>query len=147
MRIGANSTPSIRGTAVAMKAKTNHALRKFALVMAVPLGLLAGLGYWRHKAAWPYLAGAAGFFLVVGLVFPKALAPVEWAWMKLAQGLSFVMTHLIVGLAFFLVITPIGLILRVIGKRPLALAPDPKATTYWEAVEADSIYTRSDKPY
>ena len=115
--------------------------------MAVPLALLAGLGHWRHKAAWPYLAGAAGFFLLAGLIVPKALAPIEWAWMRLAKGLSFVVTHLIVGLAFFLVITPIGLVMRAIGKRPLALASDPKASSYWEAVEPGSIYTRHDKPY
>ncbi len=127
--------------------KAARELRKFGMVMTVPLALLAGLAFWKGKAAWPYLAGLGGLFLLVGLILPRALAPIEWAWMKLSKALGIVMTYMLLTLAFYLVLTPIGLLMRLLGKRPMELSfadPDP---SNWTAVEKKGIYDRSDKPY
>jgi hypothetical protein len=126
---------------------TKQELRKFGLVMTAPLAALAALGFWRDKPAWPYLAGLSAFFLLFGLLLPRALAPIEWAWMKLARAMGTVMTYVVLALAFYLVLTPVGLLLRVLGKRPVELGFDPQASTYWSEVEKDGIYDRADKPY
>jgi len=127
--------------------KTNRELRKFGLVMAVPLALLAGLTYWKDKPAWPALAVLALFFLLCGLALPRALTPIEWVWMKFAKVLGTVMTYVVLTLAFYMVLTPMGLLMRLIGKRPVELGFDNSIPSYWAPVEKHGVYDRADKPY
>ena len=51
--------------------KTTAELRKFGFVMFVPLALIGGYLWWKGKGAAPYVGGAALFFLVSGLLFPR----------------------------------------------------------------------------
>jgi hypothetical protein len=127
--------------------KTARELRNFALVMTVGLGIIGGLLLWKERAAAPYFLGVAAGFLISGLLFPKVLRPLEWAWMKLALLLGVIMTFIILNLTFFLVITPIGLVMRLFGKRPLPLGFDSERSSFWEPVEADGPWGRPDKPY
>jgi len=53
------------------------------------------------------------------------------AWMVLAIGLGFLVSQVLLAAFFFLVITPIGLVARALGKDFLRLKIDPGATTYW----------------
>ena len=66
-----------------------------------------------------------------GALLPRALKPVYLAWMSVAVVLGFVVSHLILTLFFFLVITPVGLIARAVGKDFLRLKLDRNAPTYW----------------
>ena len=93
--------------------KSPQELRKFGLVMMGAFGLLGALAWWKDGWTAPYLLGLAAFFGVMGLIAPRALRPIEKAWMKLALVLSAVMTRVILTLAFVLVITPFGLVLRL----------------------------------
>ena len=59
-------------------------------------------------------------FLILGAVLaPAALVPVERAWMAMAHAISKVTTPIILGIVYFLVITPIGVVMRILGKNPL----------------------------
>jgi hypothetical protein len=60
--------------------------------------------------------------LIAGLTMPERLGPVERAWMGLAHAISKVTTPLIMGLLFFVVMTPAGLLVRLFGHRPLTRA-------------------------
>jgi hypothetical protein len=116
--------------------------------MAVGVGIVSALRIWRSRAGGPYLAArAALFFLRSGLAWPRALAPVERAWMALSRVLSMVMTYVILTIMFFLVITPIGLMLRLAGKDLLQVRADKKKDSYWVAVDPDGPCSRPDKPY
>lgn len=57
--------------------------------------------------------------IVLGAISPRILVYPNKAWMKLAEGLSFVSTRIILAFVFFLVLTPIGLIKRAMGWDPL----------------------------
>lgn len=127
--------------------KTDADLRKFGLVMAAPLTVLAAVTWWRQTGAWSYLAGAAAAFLLLGLAVPRSLRLVEALWMKFAEVMGTVMTYVVLVLAFFLVFTPMGLVMRILGKRQLTLEPDRKVASYWEPTGDNSPYTRADKPY
>ncbi len=127
--------------------KTKRELRKFGLTMAVAFAVFGGLFLWRAKPVWPYFFGIAGFFLIFGLLFPNLLTPIEWAWMKMAHLLGQVMTRLILTLTFYLVITPLGLIMKLSGKDPLHRQFDRSASTYWVPVDPDGPTSRPDKPY
>ena len=127
--------------------KTDRELRRFGIVMAVPLSALAAFAAWRGNDLWMWFAGAAGIFQLLGLVAPSRLRGFEALWMKLALAMGHVMTFVILVVTFFLVFTPLGFLMRVFGKRPLSIGFDRSATTYWTPVEPDSPYTRVDKPY
>ena len=122
-------------------------LRKFGIVMAVAFALLASLLLWRERPAGPYLLYVSAAFLVAALILPPVLAPIERVWMALARLLQVVMPTLILTLMFFVVMTPMGFLLRLSGKDLLDMRRDPDAESYWVPVEPDGPASRSDKPY
>jgi len=122
-------------------------LRKFGTVMAVAFTVLGALLLWRGREWAQYLLYTGGAFLALGLVAPKVLGPIERVWMKLALLLGTVMTTVILTLTFFLLMTPMGLLLRLLGKDLLGMRGDPELETYWVPVEEDGPCSRPDKPY
>jgi hypothetical protein len=61
----------------------------------------------------------AGLFGAAGLLVPAHLGPVQRGWMGLAHAISRVTTPIFMGVVYFVVITPIGLLRRVLGGNPL----------------------------
>ncbi len=122
-------------------------LRKFGLVMAAPLALLGAWFTYKNSPANLYFFAAAGTFLLAALAFPLVLAPVEKVWMRFAELLGAVMTRVILSLTFFVVITPLGLMLRLIGKDFLDIDWKKKRESYWRPVETDGPAGRPEKPY
>jgi hypothetical protein len=105
--------------------------RSFGLVFAAVFALVA-LVPWLAGGALRWWALALGaVFLLVALAFPAKLAKLNRAWYKLGLLLHRIVSPLVLGLMFFVAITPIGLLMRALGKDPLRLKRDPQATTYW----------------
>lgn len=122
-------------------------LRKFAAVMAVAFGMLGAFLLWRQRPAGPYVLYVAAAFVGTGVLAPTLLTPIEKAWMALARILQTLVTGLILVITFFLVITPLGLFLRLTGQDLLAMRIESNAVTYWTPMEPDGPQTRPDKPY
>jgi len=95
--------------------------RKFGLTVGIAFLVLASLVYfWRHKETVGSVLGGVGALLVVAaLVVPSHLGPVNRGWMGLARAISKVTTPVFMGIVFFFVMTPIGLLMRLVGRRPL----------------------------
>jgi len=106
-------------------------LRKFGLLVGGGFAALGILYLLRHKAGYPWFLIPGLVLLAFGVVLPRALKYVYIAWMTLAIMLGFVMAHVILTLFFFLVITPLGLVARLLGKDFLNLKLDKQAATYW----------------
>ena len=70
-------------------------------------------------------------FLALGLLAPRVLQPVPVVWLKFAIAVNWIMTHLLLTVAFLGIITSTRVILRLRGKDPLNRAWTPKAPTYW----------------
>lgn len=105
--------------------------RSFGLVFAVVFAIIA---LWPLKSGGEirlWAAGAGTAFLVLALVLPRMLRPLNIVWFKFGMLLHHVMTPLIMGLLFFVTVTPIGLLMRATGKDPMRLRRDPAAATYW----------------
>jgi hypothetical protein len=97
--------------------------RKFGLVVGGAFLVIAGILLWREHGIPSGVAAALGTSLVLGgLLVPTKLGPVERAWMKLALLISKVTTPIFMGVIFFVVLTPAGLIARLLGHRPLVHA-------------------------
>ena len=106
-------------------------LRKFGLLVG---GVLAALGLvmWaRGRVYFPWFLAPGAVLAALGLALPKVLKPVYVGWMALALALGFVVSQVILTAFFFLVITPIGLAARMLGKDFLRLRLDRQAGSYW----------------
>jgi hypothetical protein len=105
--------------------------RGFGLVFAGFFALVSALSWWRGHTGWHYTLPLAALFLVVAYTVPGVLAPLNKLWLKFGLLLYKVMNPLILGLLFFITITPIGLIMRAFGKDFLRLKLDRQAPSYW----------------
>ena len=107
--------------------------RGFGIVFAIFFGL-AGLLPLRahHPVRWWALA-LGGLFLAVALLRPVWLNPLNRVWTKLGALLGRVASPIVTALVFFLVVTPIGLLFRLLKKDPLRLASGSEMPTYWIA--------------
>jgi hypothetical protein len=96
-------------------------LRRFGLVTGAMFAGLFGLLFpWlldRPIPAWPWTLFAV--LAAMGLLTPRWLRPLYYGWMHAALWLSRFTTPVILGVAFFLVVTPIGLIMRAVGRDPM----------------------------
>jgi large-conductance mechanosensitive channel len=75
-------------------------------------------------------AGGA-VLLLLGIIEPSRLSTLNKFWLKIGAAIGKAINSVILAILFFLVVTPIALVLRMVGKRPLRLAPDRTAATYW----------------
>lgn len=106
-------------------------LREFGLTIGIILVILGGLLLWRHRPAYPYFLTVGGLFIAFGLILPKALKPLQIAWMALGLVLGFFVSRIILMILFYAVITPIGLLTRLLGKDILDERIDKSKTSYW----------------
>ncbi len=122
-------------------------LFKFGIVMSIPFTIFAALFFWKERPAAPYFAGVALFFLGFGLYYPAILSPIHKVWMKFAQVISWIMNRVILTVAYFVIVTPIGLIMRMLGKDLLNRKFDSSISTYWRPVDAEGPCSRPEKPF
>ncbi len=121
---------AIREEIGSLKAETTE-LRKFGWVVGLAFLLLAAFLWWRGISWFQVPAWIGGTLVVLGTLVPKILRPVYFAWMSMAVVMGFVMTRVLLTIFFFLVIVPVGLFFRLIGRDALQRKIDPEATTYW----------------
>lgn len=74
--------------------------------------------------------GVGVLLLAFGFVYARALVWPNRLWMRLADGLSFVSTRIVLGLDFFLAVTPIGVVKRFTGWNPLGRRRS-RLDSYW----------------
>lgn len=79
-------------------------------------------------------------FLLSALLMPNALMPLNWLWIKLGLLIHTIVSPVILGLLFYLVFTPVGLVMRLFGNDLLRLRLDESSPTYW----IDRTYLESD---
>jgi hypothetical protein len=111
-------------------------LRNFGLSVGTVLALIGGLLLWKARGSYPYFLIPGGVLIFLGLTFPVILKPLQQIWMTLALILGWFMTRVILSILFFLVITPIGLFSKLIGKQFLDLKWDKNQKTYWNYRDA-----------
>jgi len=123
-------------------------LRKFGLVFAGMFILIFGLllpWIWdKPSPMWPWIVAAV--FIAAALLVPMALGPVYRLWMKIGHVLGWINTRIILGVMFFIIFAPVGLLLRLLGKDMLRRRLDTSATTYRIASE-HLPRDRMERPY
>jgi hypothetical protein len=105
--------------------------RKFGYVIGCCFGLIGIIDLYLQRPRGPLWLVVAGLFILAAFLKPKILAPLNRLWLKLGLVLYSVINPIVLALLFYLCITPIGLIMRLLGKDLLSLRRDPAAETYW----------------
>jgi hypothetical protein len=100
-------------------------LWKFGLQTSAALAVLGALSYFflHRQRASVVLVSAAFLFLVFGLVLPTALSPIHRGLLRVGHILGWVNTRVLLGVIYYLLLTPIGFITRSTGKNPIRRGP------------------------
>ncbi|HEU4520482.1 MAG TPA: SxtJ family membrane protein [Thermoanaerobaculia bacterium] len=114
-----------RGRPVHSSSIERKQLISFGLIMAIAFLVLA----WWLDVVWLYVV--SGVFLLLAIVTPRALAPLYRPWMRLAEALGWFNTRVLLALIFYLVVTPIGLVMRLFGRSPVAA--EERNGSFWAA--------------
>jgi hypothetical protein len=118
-------------------------LRNFGFVALVAFALIGGLVYWK-RGLFGFDLGEAtetvsyvlwGLGLLSGLfslAMPAANRALYVTLTVITYPIGFVVSHVVMAVIFFVIITPVGLLFRVLGRDPLHRKLDRSAESYWE---------------
>jgi len=112
-------------------------LRKFGAVLLVGFGVIGAiLKYKQHHAAAEVCFWIAGIVGAVGLTGTIIALPFYWIWMGFAFVMGNIMSRLVLTVLYYFIVTPIGLLSRLVGRDLLSLKPDKSKNSYW--IDVDS---------
>lgn len=105
--------------------------RRFGTQVGLAFLALGALLLWREHSIPAAIAGGLSASLLLGaFIRPTALEPVHRGWMALALQISKVTNPIFLGVVYYLVLTPTGLVMRALGRRPIVHEPDENGS-YW----------------
>jgi len=113
------------------QAATRNELRKFGLLVG---GVFTVIGLWplvfRGEPLRLWAIGIGGLLILCGVALPSVLAPIHKGWMWVGHILGWVNTRILLGIVFYALVTPIGLVFRLMGKDTMRQAFAESSTTY-----------------
>ena len=106
-------------------------LRHFGFLVGGIFGLI-GLWplVWRHQNPRLWALALTVALVVPALIAPRVLAPVQRLWLKLGEGLAWINTRILLGLVFYGLITPMGVVMRLMGRDPMRRRLEPNSESY-----------------
>ena len=122
----------------------DRTLRQFGWIALGGFGFIAAIAWFEVLifsfglgAARPWVAGIAGGLALLAalfsLVYPRANRPLYVGLAVLTFPIGFVLSYVIMGTLFYLLIAPVSAVLRLVGHDPLRRRYDPEAPSYWTA--------------
>lgn len=106
--------------------------RKFGLIVGGACLLLTGWRYFAHHQLIIWLLATGVVLVLFAVIIPQILTPLRLVWDKIGNVLGLINSSIILFLLYFLIITPIGFIMRMLGKNNLDLRFNPGVSTYWK---------------
>lgn len=134
-----------------VSAPGNPRLRSFGLIFgALIMGFFGLLIPWIWEldisiSKWPWPLGVV--FILWALIYPASLAPVYKGWMKFGHALGWLNTRLILGLVFYVVIFPMGMVMRLVFRKdPMHRRFEPGSESY-RVTSEKSDSKRMERPF
>ncbi len=94
--------------------------RRFAFTVGLAFVAVGGISWWRGHDTVPKVLWLIGFVLLfAGILVPTRLGRVYGWWMALGNAISKVVQPIVIGAMYFLVITPMAILLRAVGRNPM----------------------------
>ena len=111
--------------------KDNKAIRDFGILIGFIILIIVGILFYKERESYELIILLGIAFIGLGLGMPIILKPFYLVWMNFAVVLGWLMTRLILGLLFYVIVSPIGLISRLFGKEFLELKNSSLNSSYW----------------
>ena len=105
--------------------------RSFGLVIATVFLLITFWPLIRGEPVRWWALAIAGVFASLALLWTAVLAPLNKCWTQLGVLLYRVVSPIVLGFLFYVTVTPVALLMRMLGKDPRRLRRDPDAASYW----------------
>ena len=105
--------------------------RSFGIVFAVVFLIIGLWPLWYAEGPRLWSLIVAATFFGLALVRPSLLGPLNRLWLAFGALLHRIVSPLVMGVVFYLTVTPIGLLMQILGKRPIPLGFDRACESYW----------------
>lgn len=105
--------------------------RSIGLLFAVVSGLIGIWLLWKDSRFANAAIGAAAFFLLAAMAFPRVLHPLNIVWMRLGLLLNRIVSPIVLGVIYFGLLTPVATLMRLRGRDVLQRRFDPARKSYW----------------
>lgn len=106
-------------------------LRKFGLMVGGVFAALGAFLLWRDVSWAIFFVYLGAPLMVLGAILPNLLRPIYIGWMAMALVLGSIVTRVLLTIFFFIIITPVGLFFKLIGRDALHRKLDRGSETYW----------------
>jgi len=115
------------------KSPSNRELMWFGVLFPCFAAGVAVVLWWKYGAgvSAAVVLGAGALLGAVFLAAPRVRRPLYLAWMYATMPIGVVVSIVLLAVTFFLVVTPVGLLVRWLSGDPMSRGFDPKAGTYW----------------
>ena len=124
---------------------SNKDIRSFGITIGIILVIISTTLFYYDKSSYQIIAYIGGGFIALGAIIPILLKPIYILWMTFAIMLGWIMTRVILSIVFYFIMTPIGLLTRLLGEDFLALKKS-NSGSYWnnrdQSVELNQDYEK-----
>ncbi len=115
---------------------TKKQLITFGIVFSIFLGIIGYINFRKdNEITYHFIWGIAILNFVTTVTYPEAVKPIYRVALFIAHILGWINTRLLLGLIFYLLFTPISLLMKIFGKDLLDRKIDKNAPTYWNMRE------------
>ena len=114
-------------------------LRKFGIIFGIILVIIFSFLLYKQKIDSFLYFGIPFMFILLGILLPKSLGLLYRIWMSFAIGMQWIITHIILTLLFYLIITPVRILSRIFRKDFLSLRYKKDVETYWKKRETQNL--------
>jgi hypothetical protein len=119
--------------------------RKFGLFFTTVLTIAGGYFLTEASNYFAYiLGGLAALLLLITLMNSELLLPLNKLWMRLGYLMGLIISPIVLGIIFFVLFTPIGMFMRILGRDELRLKPKP-TISYWKVRSPNEVMEDSFK--
>jgi hypothetical protein len=105
--------------------------RSFGFLVGGAFLLLGLVSVVRHGLGRLWMVVLGGLLLMLAVVWPRSLREIKRGWLFFGFLLGQVVSPIVLGIMFYAVITPFGVLMRLFGRDSLRLRPNPGLATYW----------------
>jgi hypothetical protein len=105
--------------------------RKFGYTFSLAFGALAIYIWWRGSPRYPVAIVLSALFLVITITKPELLHPLNRAWMALSSVLQRIASPVVLGVLYFVVFTPVAVLMRLFNRDTMHRQFDRAAASYW----------------
>jgi len=109
----------------------NEGLRKFGFNLGVGLNILGYVLFYRHKEYFVWFSTIGSIVLISGIIYPKSLTPLKRLLDRIITIIGWFASTISLLIVFYLIFTPICLLLKIFGKDLLNEKMDNTSSSYW----------------